>query len=233
MKVSIILPMYGRWNLTMARLGEFRTHLPKHCEIIVVDDCSPEDQKDRIRNGMAFWQKGGVASHKIRYLENEENLGFGGSMNRGASIAENEILVFHSNDVIVSGDFITPLIKLFDSEDPILVGHRLIWWEAGWNQFNLGKPKVIPYLEGYFISCTQSVFDEIGGWDTRYGKYDYEDVDLSMAAQVLGYNLIEFPSPYLSHIGGATINHSENRMNHTRQNREVFIKKWKDILLEQ
>lgn len=229
MKASIILPMYGRWNLTMARLGEFRTFLPGDCEIIVVDDCSPADEKERIRNGIAFWQKSGVSVQKIRYVENEENIGFGGSMNRGASIAENEILVFHSNDVVVSGDFLTPLIRLLDIEDPILMGHRLINWEAGWNQFG---SKVIHYLEGYFIACKRELFDELGGWDTRYGKYDYEDVDLSMAAQVLGYNLVEYPTKYLHHIGGATITHTERRMNHTKQNREVFIEKWKDILSE-
>lgn len=229
MKTSIIMPLYGKWNMTNARLNEFRTHLPLDCEIIVVDDCSPKAEQDRIRNGIAFWQKSGAAYHSIRFIANEENLGFGASLNRGAEIADGDVLVFHSNDVIVSGDYVTPLIGLYGKQDDkVLVGHRLIWWAAGWNQF---ESRIVPYLEGYFISCLRECWGEIK-WDLRYGKYDYEDVDLSMQAQVLGYNLVELKTDTLKHMGAGTIGSTHERMKHTQHNREVFRDKWKKTLLE-
>ena len=80
MKFSYIMPFYNRWDLTHARLGNFRQFLPTNCEIVLVDDCSTEED---CRKGIAFWQKSGAARHTIKYVKNKENLGFVQSVNRG------------------------------------------------------------------------------------------------------------------------------------------------------
>lgn len=235
-KVSIIVPFFNKWELTHQRLMEFSKYLPDFCEICLVNDDSTDEGID---GGVAFWQQG-ASRLSVKYRRNKENLGFGGSHNAGAKIASGDILVFHSNDVIVMGDYVSPLVEMIEKNenpDKVLAGGKIIYWPAGWNEFEVeGNKSVIPYVEGWLVACTRTAWDELGGWDTRYGKFDYEDVDLSTKALSLGYNLVSMETslhfPLVRHIGGATIGSLKNvnRLDQTTHNRQVFIDKWSEFL---
>lgn len=228
MKYSFIVPFLNGWNLTLSRLNEFRKHLPDTCEIVLVDDASTDEE---VRKGIAFWQKSGVSRHVILYKRNEENKGFSGSMNVGARVATGDVFVFYSNDVVLSGDITLTLDKAFSDPEPSLIGNDFLWWDTGWNKFTFnGKDRIVPYLAGYFIACTRENWKNLG-WDERYSPYDFEDVDLSMQATVLGYNLIDLKSSVLKHISGQTISKiNPNREEITKRNRIKFIEKWTESL---
>lgn len=225
MKVSIIIPFFNKFNLVHSRLMELYKYVPKEeTEIILVNDASTED----VAGSVAWWQKH-LNYHKIRYRVNEENLGFGGSMNRGAEIAEGEILVFLSNDVIVSGDFIREIVVVLYEEPDALIGGEVVYWAAGWNEFEYeGNKMIIPWANGWLIACRKEIWEKLGGFDSRYGKTDYEDVDLSMKAMELGYNIIALQSRFVRHLVAQTAPYNEKRMENTRKNREIFIEKWQD-----
>lgn len=198
-------------------------------EIILINDASTDEEID---SGVAWWQKT-VAKHKIRYHKNSENGGFGFSMNEGAKLAKGDILVFLSNDVIISGDIFSEIEEKIKQDDKVLIGNEVIWYPAGWNEFDVdGKKLVIPWANGWLLACTKEVWDAIGGFDLRYGYADFEDVDISLTAQFLGYNLIALNSKFAKHIGAASFGYTEERMEHTKHNREVFIQKWQAKLPE-
>lgn len=228
MKLSIIVPFLNMWQLTHKRLMELYTHVQEDVEIILIDDCSTQPE---IKNAVAWWQ--GTERHKIRYFRNKENLGFGGSCNVGAKIAEKydaDIVAFLSNDVRVVGNFVPELESVFDKYgNNVLVGNRVIYWPGGWNEFTWnGNKTVVPYAEGWFISAAVDGWNELGGFDPLYGKFDYEDLDLSTRAIELGYNIVALGSRYLFHDHqGSTIQTlNVDRMAITKMNREKYIKKW-------
>ena len=218
------MPYYGRWDLTHARLSELYRFALENVEIILVNDASPEED---CRSGAGFWQS--QSKHKIKYIQNKENLGFGGSHNRGAKVAEGDILVFLSNDVVISGDFISAIVEIIHKDENALIGGEVLIHNTGWNVFNFdGKPSIVPYANGWLIACTKKAWDTIGGFDPLYGKMDYEDMDLSMSAVYLGYNLIPLNSPYLRHLAAGTLGYTPERRAITEQNRAKFFEKWKD-----
>lgn len=222
--ISIIIPFYNHWNLTHSRLMEMHKYAPDDCEVVLINDASTDLDCE---GGVAFWQNG-ATRQKIRYHKNKENLGFGGSMNKGAELAKGDILIFYSNDVICSGDFITNIKHLLENNDKLLIGGRIIYWPGGWNEFeHKGKPFTVPYCEGWLLACTKEVWDNLGGFDPRYGKYAVEDIDLSTTAISLGYELHGLNSPHLQHIGGATAKYDEHRMDYTIRNKEKYIEKWR------
>lgn len=227
--VSIIIPFFNRWELTHARLLELYRFAPENVEIILVDDASTEDMID---SGIAWWQKNiyPITNRPIRYHKNPENLGFGGAMNEGAKLAKGDILVFLSNDVIMNGDIVTEIITKLQENNKVLLGGEIINFDSGWNTLLVdGKKMIIPYCNGWLLACTKEVWDAIGGFDLRYGKYDYEDIDISLTAQFLGYNLIALNSKYARHIGGATIYAlNSDRQAQTLKNKELFRQKWQD-----
>jgi GT2 family glycosyltransferase len=219
------MPFYNRWDLTHQRLMDIHKFLPNNVEVILVNDASTETECD---GGVGFWQSANTR-HKIRYTKNKKNLGFGGSMNKGAKLANGNILVFLSNDVIITGNFIEKIEKEIENEEDILIGGRIIYWRAGWNEINYnGMEFVVPYVEGWLVACTRKVWDNLGGFDLLYGKYAFEDIDLSTKAIELGYRLVSLNSPYLKHIGAQTAGYTEERMQITIENKQKYIEKWQD-----
>ena len=224
---SIIIPYYNHWDLVHARLMELYKYAPNDCEIILVNDASTEP--DCVAG--AEWWMTVPSRHKIKYVKNDENVGFGASHNRGAELASGDILIFLSDDVIMNTDIITPIVATIREVPKSLVGGRMIYWPAGWNEFDFDeKHLVIPYCEGWLLACSKEVWHNLGGFDVdTFGKFDMEDVDLSMTALSLGYELmaLNMPNNLLRHMGGTTIRGlNVDRMGITKKNKVNFIKKW-------
>jgi len=222
--ISIIIPFYNNWHLTHSRLMEMHKFAPDDCEIVLINDASTDVE---VEGGVAFWQNGDTRQ-PIRYHKNKKNLGFGGSMNKGAELARGDVLVFLSNDVISSNNFISQIKRKLDENENLLIGGRIVYWPGGWNEFeHKGKKFTVPYCEGWLLACTQKVWDNLGGFDPRYGKYAFEDIDLSTTAVSLGYELFGLNSPHLKHVGGATAKYDAHRMEYTIKNKEKYIEKWR------
>ena len=228
-KVAVVVPFYNMWQLTHARLYELYEFIKDGIEIILVDDASPDEEE--IKGGVAWWQKK-VSQHPIRYYRNKENLGFGGSCNVGARIAfENsdaETVVFLSNDVIIRGDFVSLIKDILFRSPNTLIGGQIIDWRAGWNQVMFeGHEMVVPYAAGWLLACNKDVWNQLGGFDPRYGRFDYEDVDLSTNATSLGIDLVGLNLSYLKHLSGATIATLPiDRMAKTVENKQKYLEKW-------
>ena len=223
-QTSIIIPFYNHWNLTHSRLMELHKFIDEDCEVVLINDAS-EDMD--CEGGAGWWQKNS-SRHTIKYKKNEENLGFGGSMNNGAKIASGDVLIFLSNDVLIHVDFVKQINDILSLNSETLVGGRIVYWKAGWNELEYkGKKFVVPYCEGWLLACTREIWDNLGGFDPIYGKYAFEDIDLSTTAISLGYELKGLDNPNLRHVGGATAKYDDHRMNYTISNKEKYIEKWR------
>ena len=222
---SIIIPFFNRWDLTHARLYELSQHIPlRDTEIILMDDASTELD---CQAGVTWWQKN--SRHNIRYKRNKENLGFGGNCNEGAREATGDVLIFLSNDVIIRGDFLSPLITLLAEENgPALAGVQLVDWAGGWNEIpRNGGISIVPYLAGWLLACTRTTWDLLGGFDPRFGLFDYEDMDLCTTAHLLGIPLVVLKTSYLYHLSGVTIQGlAMDRYSQTMKNKEIYHRKW-------
>lgn len=224
------MPYYNHWDLVHARLYELYTHIPA-TEIILVNDCSTEADCE---TGPAWWQKE-VAKHKIYYVKNKENLGFGGSMNKGAATAIKhgaDIIVLLSDDVIVKGNFLPLIVNAIESNKPnkVLVGGEVIYWDSGWNTID---GTVVPHVNGWMVACEKDVWTTLGGFDPLYGKFDAEDLDISTTALFNGIKLVGLNTPMLQHLFGQTINAKyPDRVEHTKRNILLWQHKWKDKIQE-
>lgn len=231
MLTSIVIPFFNRWDLTHQCLFDVFKNVSKtDVEIILVDDCSTEQS---VLGGVQWWQNL-TGGHTIRYHRHDKNKGFGESMNDGCKLADGDIVVLLSNDVRVSGDFIPPIRGILQDTPKTLLGNEFLNQPTGWNEFEIeGKKGYIPYVNGWFIACTKDAWKELGGFDKLFGSFDYEDVDLSVKALTLGYNLKGLDLPFLRHLGGQTVYPLyPNRQEYTTKNRQLFISKWGNKIAE-
>lgn len=227
--IGVIIPFYNRWDLTHNRLYELYRFAPVNTiEIFLVNDGSTDRDCE---DGIAWWKQD-MTRNPIHYHKNKENMGFGYSMNIGSKMAIKagmDTLIFLSNDVVMSADVITSTVNLVNSSEKCLVGNELVNQNAGWNAFKFGgKDFFVPWLNGWYLACSSKNWSSLKGFDWRtYGKYTFEDIDLSTKALLDGFSLLPLNSFSLRHLGGQTAVYTQERHNITAQNREKYIEKWR------
>jgi len=87
-KVSIIIPVYNQFDLTMKCLQSIKDNTEmQDYEIILVDDCST----DKTKNIEKFVKN-------VKIIKNKENQGFLKNCNLGSKHAQGECLYFLNND---------------------------------------------------------------------------------------------------------------------------------------
>lgn len=219
MSTSVVIPVYGRWDLLHILLYDLYKNCSLIEEVIIVND-KPEDADTR--NGLAWWQSTNMLP--IEVIETPENLGFLRSANLGLKSAVEDNVILISTDVRVHKD-IVEYMKL--SQPQYIVGGRLLDWNTGWNHIN---DTVFPYLEGWILGASKEAWQTLGYFDEQYVPNDMEDVDLSTQAIFWDYHLSTFPEGYVSHIGAQSISYGEEREKGTKKNKERFGSKWSSIL---
>lgn len=221
-EVSLLLLNYNKGRLARIRGNEFITHLANHAdlEIIFIDNGS-EPQHRQVVQSTSHDVNKNISGTAITYIL-PQNVGFGRAFNAAAKQANGNILIFYSNDVRLGGDILGDGFRAL-VKPKTLVCHTKIGFDSGWNRFG---NQVIPYGAGYFLACTKEFWHELGGFDSRFHPYDYEDVDLSMSAANLGGTIMVYATKQLYHEGAGTIGFNPTRYENTVTQRARFAEKW-------
>lgn len=245
-KVSIIIPVYNKFEFTHACINSIiESTNDTQYEIIVVDDCSTDTTQD-----IEKYISG------IKLIRNEKNLGFIGSCNAGSSISDGGYILFLNNDTVVRPQWLSSMLDVFNSNNEVgLVGSKLIYadgrlqeaggviWDdaSGWNYGRLDSPdkpeynylREVDYCSGACILIKSELFSQLERFDDRYMPAYYEDVDLAFAVRSTGKKVIYQPASEITHFEGisAGTDLSSGMKRYQVVNREKFLDKWKDVLI--
>lgn len=206
--ISVVIPSYKNKELFLKNL---KSNLPylENCEVIVVNDYPQESLKEDLKD------------LPLKLIENTENLGFAGAVNRGVAHATNKYVFLMNSDVdLPNANFKKALEhfeknkKLFavslaqEEKDGTIVGKNKIYWQKGFfqhskaNNLNLGFNA---WAEGGASIVDKQKFDAIGGFDELYKPFYWEDIDLSYRAWKSGYEILFDPTILVIHHHESTI----------------------------
>ena len=195
--ISVIIPTYNRASMVCDCVRSvLATNYPA-LEVIVVDDCSPDDTGSRIATEFSH-------NPRVKYQRNEKNLMVTGSRNAGGRSATGEFLLFLDHDNVVNQNMLSEMIACFGrNADALLVGAISInrhktgpdtIWSVG-NDFNswTSQPRELfagiiaaelpplpddmptKYAPSAFMVHKKS-FDAVGGFDDAIGMmFDESD----------------------------------------------------------
>jgi GT2 family glycosyltransferase len=187
-------------------------------EWIIIDNGS----SDNTGEILAYYK--GIMGDALKIISLKENTGFGPANNRGAEIAEGNVLAFISNDVQVLGDYITPIEILYNySQGATLFGPEIWNNDTGWNTFDLG---IIPYVAGWCVIVEAALWGPLCQWDERFVPCDYEDIDLSYQVTQAGGTLTKLPLPLKHDSGKSAAALPGGRLAVTLANHKRFMEKW-------
>jgi O-antigen biosynthesis protein len=242
--VSIVMVTYGSWPLARRSLEAVVAHTDGVYEVIVVDNASPDDTPERLREEV----------EGATLLFNEVNTGFGAASNRGADEARGRYLCFLNSDAYVEEGWLPPLLQVFEDDPtagasvPMLLNPDGTIQEAGsivdsvgW-AMALGSDESPDALEHRFrrsvdfasAACMlveRSTFLEVGGFDPVYGVGYFEDVDLCFKLRERGLRTIYEPRSRVVHErhGSGTSDLARQRM---QTNRQIFYARWTEQLAQ-
>lgn len=248
-RASIIIPVYNNVDYTLRCI---RALLPEvnlaETEIIVVDNNSSDETARVLDHLQSF----------VRTLSQSDNLGFVHGCNAGAAAARGRYLVFLNNDTEVEPGWLKHLVETAEADESIgAVGSMLIYpdgrlQEAGgvvWidgTGFNYGHgqdpeerrfnyAREVDYCSAASLLVRKELFDQLGGFDTRYAPAYYEDTDLCFGIRALGYKVVYQPASRLVHYEGLTAGTDPNAgiKRYQEINRAQFVKKWQKTLRQE
>ncbi len=242
--MSVVIPVHGKWHLTERCLRSISAAgdvTPR--EVIVVDDQSRDETPLRL-----------AELTDVRSVRTPTNLGFVGACNTGAAVARGDVLFFLNNDTEVHEGWLDRIVDVLDDPTVGAVGSLLVGPDgtvqesggiifadgSGWN-FGRGEPmgfgptrarRDVDYCSGAALAVRRPLFEDLGGFDSRYSPAYYEDTDLCFAVRDAGYRVVLQPLSVVTHLEGAS-NGAEGEgglKRFQKVNRVVFANKWRDVL---
>ena len=244
-RASIVIPVYGQFAHTLACLRALAAHPPAvACEVIVVDDGSPDDTRDHLPH---------VAGLRVHLRP--QNGGFIAACNDGAALARGEYVVFLNNDTVPQPGWLDAMLRTFDEHaDAGLVGARLLFpdgrlQEAGGIVRNDGRAdnvgrfespmhpvyryvRRVDYCSGAAIALPTADFLAHGGFHADYKPAYYEDTDLGFRVRAAGKSVLVQPEADVVHDEGATSG-TDTRVGPKAaqvRNRDVLLRHWGNTL---
>lgn len=232
--ISVIIPTYKNVAQLVQNLKINIPHL-RDTEIIVVNDF-PEKS---IREPLSGFPE-------ITLIENKTNLGFAGAVHTGIAASKHPYIFLLNSDVVLEDVLYQKAIKQLQEDTNIfavsfcqkekdgkLVGKNCIYWDRGFfqhkrsNDFTNG---INGWAEGGACIIDKKKYDEIGGFDTLYSPFYWEDIDLSYRAWRSGYAIYFNRDIVVEHHHESTIGKyfDRDRIYKTvYRNQFIFI--WKNI----
>jgi len=198
------------------------------CEVIVVDNASPEGGCEQIAAGFPW----------VKVIALDRNIGFGAANNLGAKQASGRNLLFLNPDTLVLGDALATMVAALDqAAEGGAIGCRLLnadrtlqttsvqafptilnqllafdWLKRRWPGLPLFGMRALyadggnglheaDVVSGACLMVKKEVFEEVGGFHREYFMYA-EEVDLCYSIRRAGWKVLYVGSAQVVHFGG-------------------------------
>lgn len=207
---SIIIPQYGRSELTLAAAKSLQQTHSESLEILIVDDGSPAEERKQLQSQL----RGDIC-----LLRQPQRRGVTAAWNLGARVASGNFLIFLNNDTISQGPWLTALTAPLKNRECLLTAPR---WRLA-PELPAGQRKV---LTGWCLACCRTTFISLGGFDERFRLY-FSDTDFQLQL------MKQFAAPLrvisglpLIHLGHCSTRQLKSRSREWKTDHARFIHKW-------
>lgn len=231
--ISVVIPAYKKTDLLVKNLEKNLPFL-KGLKIVVVNDYPGTSIKKDLNK------------FSVRLLENKQNLGFGGAVNKGVKASKNKYVILLNSDVVLHDDSFKKALTYFEKnhklfavsfaqeeQDNSIVGKNRIYWKSGFFYHEKARyllPGKNSWAEGGACIIDREKFLRLEGFDLLYTPFYWEDIDLSYRAWKSGFEIFFAPKIKVRHHHESTIGSffSKKTINTIAyRNQLIFI--WKNI----
>jgi GT2 family glycosyltransferase/glycosyltransferase involved in cell wall biosynthesis len=219
LKVSVVVQNRNNFALTSKAVDSVLSHTDEDVEIILVDNGSDSDGLEELKNNFK--------DTRVSILSVGVNRFFGEGNNIGAESAPGDILIFLNNHVMVTENWLEPLIhELQANPDVGAVGPKFLYPDgsireagafldshgrsvqrgkgqnSGAGLFN--EKREVQYVSADCFAIRKKDFLKVGGFSFVYEPAHYEDADLCLSLRAAGLSIVYQPESTVIHMGSQT-----------------------------
>ncbi len=198
--VTLIVPVHNQRDLMDFCLPPLLAEAGGKHQVLVVDDASEDATAEHVRQTYPG----------VRVLRLEQNRGFAGAVRAGIAATNTPLFALINSDVQVRPGFLAALLPHFDREDVFAVCARIELPDGSGMETGNVAPAFSGILEPHHLPPTErgpilyaggasSVFHHarchaLGGLDTIYHPFYWEDIDLGYRAWRRGWRSMFEPA---------------------------------------
>lgn len=223
-QLDVIIPVYRGLQETQECILSTLPGLPEWAQLIVINDASPEPE-------LTTWLRQQAAEGAFSLLENEHNLGFVGTVNRGMELnPERDVLLLNSDVEVPASNWLermreaayahdrvaslTPFsnnaticsFPNFCDDNELFAGLNVTELDAVFAQLPLAEPLVeVPTGVGFCMYMRRDCMDAVGLFDeATFGKGYGEENDWCQRAAKAGFVNYHQLNVFAYHKGGVS-----------------------------
>ncbi len=222
--LSIVIPTHRQADLLRACLHAVVRHATAECEVVVVDDASPERRCSRVAEEFSA----------VRIVRLSRQGGFARAANVGIRASHGAIVELLNDDTEVQPGWADAALKPFADASVGAVAPLVLAWPDGKTIDSAGDRYYLggiagkrghgePLGAGYLRACPvfgasassgfyrRAALDRVGLFPESFGSY-FEDVDLAFRLQRAGYRAVFEPASRVLHHVSASYGRSSRRL---------------------
>jgi len=203
--VSIVIP---NWNGVYLMEKHFKKTIEASngAEVIVADDVSSDGSVEYLKKNFP----------DVIVVANKKRQGFAGNVNSGVSRATGDIVILLNTDVEPEKGYVDPLLEHFKDQSVFAVGcleksmehgktalrgRGVAHWKKGFYTHERGEVDKTDtaWVSGGSGAFRRSMWNELGGMDTLFNPFYWEDIDLSYRARKAGWKIVFEPKSVVGH----------------------------------
>lgn len=224
--VDIILPIYNGYEYFEALFSSIvRTKCKYH--LFIINDCSPDA---RVKDFLEEYKR----NEEVTLIQNDENLGFVKSVNKGLEMTSNDVVLLNSDTELPDGWLERLMCPIWTNEKiasvtpftnsgticsfPKFCENNTILCNLSVGEidshFKKLKPKgyIVPTGVGFCMAMSRRAIKDVGFLDTKtFGKGFGEENDWCQRAICKGYENIHLNNLFVYHKHGGSFDEEDKR----------------------
>lgn len=233
-KIDIIIPVYNNIELTLQCIKSVYNNLANNInQIIIHDDCSDQNTQTNLN---ALKTSG---YNNLKIIRSDKNIGFAAGVNKAAKSASSDYLFILNSDTEILADIITPMLTILTNNSnlaainpsgPVYKSKKL---QRCQYQLADNKLKYInsANISGYALLIKRNIFQQLGGFNTIYGRGYYEDTELSRVLINNNYQMAIYTTNKITHVGQSSFKQLKPNNKKTNNFAKELINKNKQLYL--
>ena len=227
--VDVVIPVYNAPELTKRCIDSVVSCLGKSIgHIYIQNDASGSETREMLDS----------LPYEIVHIHHSiRNQGFGSSVNDAISRSNASFILVLNSDTEVKNNILIPLCSAMSADSQLAViipastartGSKNDYIEYDFARY-LRQPGnyILTYrLRGYAFLIRRSVFQEVGGFDPKFGRGYYEDIDLGRRIYKHNWRIGVYPEPLIYHKGGGSFGRGLTYRNLKRRNRNLYFSRY-------
>ncbi|SEG16199.1 glycosyltransferase family 2 protein [Nitrosomonas ureae] len=220
--IDVIIPVYNAPELSRRCIDSVVAYLGSSIRTIYIQNDASGSQTRAMLDGLPYPQ--------VKVFHALDNQGYGKSVNDAVARSDADWVLILNSDIEVLGNFLLPLCAAIAIDPKLAV--------ISPTEGDISSEKAAFYLRqpggyittyrfrGYAFLIRRAVFQELGGFDSQFGRGYYEDTDLGRRLVQHGWRMGVHPDAVVRHETGMSFGRGKVYQELVRRNRALYFSRY-------